>query len=219
MMSVDPAPPRRTRGILFSMAGHAACLALVVLALHMHRAQPIVVQQRCCSVALVWTGPAQSSLTKPAPVARVHRHAHLPVPQPSPHSSPSPVPAPQAAPSQPAVAAQQTPSTTGAGTGDEDAEPAFPVFFPQPGLADRSLLPATEQKIIVNVDISPEGNVTGETLVRGLGNGLDQAVLSVVKSWRFHPATLNGAPVASVQELVFPFSRNMPSGDASGTPG
>lgn len=219
MMAVDPAHPRRTQGILFSIAGHAACFALVVLALHIHRVQPVVLQQRCCSVALVWTGPQQSGLAKPAATARVRRHARLPVPQPAPHTSPSPARAPQAASSQPAIASQQTPSTFGTGAGDEDAEPAFPVYFPQPGIANRSLLPATEQKIIVNVNISAQGNVMDETLVQGLGNSLDQAVLTVVRSWRFHPATLNGAPVASVQELVFPFSRNTPSGDGSGTPG
>lgn len=211
MMAIDSAHPRRIQGILFSIAGHAACLALVVVALHIHRAQPVVLQQRCCSTALLWTGPAQSGVAKPAPAVRVRRHARLPVPQPAPHTSPSPVRAPQASSSQAAVAAQQPDSTLGTGAGNEDAEPAFPVYFPQPGLADRSLLPATEQKIIVNVDISAQGEVTDETLVQGLGNSLDQSVLTVVKSWRFHPATLNGAPVASVQELVFPFSRNTPS--------
>ncbi len=211
MLAIDHAHPRRTRGVLVSIAGHAACLALVVLALHFHRVRPVQPQSRCCSIALVWTGPAQSGLTRPTPVARVRRHARLPLPQPAPRTTPAPVqPAPRAS-TQPGVQAQQQQSMIGDGSGDQDAEPAFPVYFPQPGLADRSLLPPTEQKIIVDVDINPQGDVTSETLVQGLGNGLDQAVLAIVKSWRFHPATLNGAPVASVQELVFPFSRNTPS--------
>jgi hypothetical protein len=32
-----------------------------------------------------------------------------------------------------------------------------------------------------------------------------------VKSWKFHPATLNGTAVASIEELVFPFNRDYPS--------
>jgi hypothetical protein len=36
-----------------------------------------------------------------------------------------------------------------------------------------------------------------------------------VKAWRFHPATLNGNNVASVEQLVFPFNRDYPSDDGS----
>jgi protein TonB len=52
--------------------------------------------------------------------------------------------------------------------------------------------------------------VTGETLVKGMGNALDQIVLDTVKTWRFHPATVNGNPVASEAELIFPFNLSYP---------
>jgi hypothetical protein len=42
-------------------------------------------------------------------------------------------------------------------------------------------------------------------------------VLSTVKSWRFHPATLNGTAVASVEELVFPFDQNWEPNNSSGS--
>ncbi|HTX41288.1 MAG TPA: energy transducer TonB [Acidobacteriaceae bacterium] len=219
MFIVSQRNSRPAHGVLMSIAAHAACLGLLVLALHLHRSRPVMPQSRCCSVSLVWTGPMQSGVSAPHPAARLRRHSAAPAPPSAPHTSPLPVRLPQATPSQPAMATQQPSSMVGSGTGDDDAEPAFPVYFPQPGIADRSLLPSTEQKIIVNVDISAQGNVTDETLVQGLGNGLDNAVLAAVRSWRFHPATLNGAPVASVQELVFPFSRSAPSGGETGTPG
>jgi TonB family protein len=82
-------------------------------------------------------------------------------------------------------------------------------------VADRSVLPAIEQKIIVDVTISADGDVTDEKLVQGLGNDLDDVVLRTVKAWRFHPATLNGNSVASVEQLVFPFNRDYPSDDGS----
>jgi TonB family protein len=211
MFTVAHPSARPARSVLVSIAAHAACLALLVLALHLHRVQPVAPQSRCCSVAMVWTGLAQSGLAKPAPTVRVRHHAPHSTPQPAPHTSPSPLRASHASSAPPVTAPQQPPSMVGSGTGDEDAEPAFPVYFPQPGVADRSLLPVTEQKIIVNVNISAQGEVTDEILVQGLGNGLDQAVLSAVRSWRFQPATLNGAPVASVQQLVFPFGRNTPT--------
>ena len=96
----------------------------------------------------------------------------------------------------------------GIGEGDQNAEPALPVFRPAPDVADRTLLPQKEQKVIVEVEISELGDVTSEKLVQGLGNALDQIVLETVKGWRFRPATLNGTAIASVEDLVFPFNQN-----------
>jgi protein TonB len=119
---------------------------------------------------------------------------------------------------------KETPSalpqdSTGKGTGTavagngadaQNATPAFPVFSPKPPVSDRSLLPAAEQHIVVDVNVSETGDVTGETLVKGMGNALDQIVLDTVKTWRFHPATVNGNPVASESELIFPFNLSYP---------
>jgi TonB family protein len=98
----------------------------------------------------------------------------------------------------------------GNGSDAQDATPAFPVFSPKPPVGDRALLPAAEQHIVVDVNVSETGDVTGETLVKGMGNALDQIVLDTVKTWRFHPATVNGNPVASEAELIFPFNPSYP---------
>lgn len=99
-----------------------------------------------------------------------------------------------------------------AGNGDaaEDERPAFPVFSPRPAVTDRALLPSTEQKIVVAVDVDALGQVVSEKLVRGLGNKLDQMALEIVKTWRFHPATVDGKPVASEAEVIFPFNASYP---------
>jgi protein TonB len=92
----------------------------------------------------------------------------------------------------------------GPDAGSED--PAFPVFSPHPPVADRSLLPHSDQQVVVDVKVSATGEVLQATLVKGLGNALDQIVLDTVKSWRFHPAMMNGNPVATEAELIFPFN-------------
>lgn len=102
----------------------------------------------------------------------------------------------------------------GAGNDDEDRMPAFPVFSPRPAVTDRSLLPQTQQKVVVDVKLSADGVVLDETLVRGLGNTLDAKVMEIVKTWRFHPAMIDGKPVASEAECIFPFDRNYPVGPA-----
>ncbi len=102
----------------------------------------------------------------------------------------------------------------GIGSDDEDAMPAFPVFSPRPAVTDRSLLPETQQKVIVDVKLSADGAVLDETLVKGLGNELDAKVMEIVKTWKFHPATIDGKPVASEAECIFPFDQNYPVGPA-----
>jgi protein TonB len=99
---------------------------------------------------------------------------------------------------------------TGNGADEEDARPAFPVFSPRPAVTDRSLLPSSEQKIVVAVNVDALGQVVSEKLVRGLGNKLDEMALEIVKTWRFHPATVDGKPVASEAEVIFPFNPSYP---------
>jgi hypothetical protein len=94
----------------------------------------------------------------------------------------------------------------GAGEGSQNATPAFPVYSPSPHL-DRSLLPKTDENVVIDVDVSAMGQVLDEKLVHGLGNGVDQVILDTVKSWKFHPATVDGSAVASVAELVFPLGQ------------
>jgi protein TonB len=101
-------------------------------------------------------------------------------------------------------------AANGNGSNDEDARPAFPVFSPKPTVTERGLLPATEEKIVVDVKVDEEGAVVSETLVKGLGNRLDQIVLETVKTWRFQPATVNGKPVETEAEIVFPFDSQYP---------
>jgi TonB family protein len=98
----------------------------------------------------------------------------------------------------------------GNGSDNQDVRPAFPIFSPRPPVTDRSLLPSTEQKIVVDVDVDAQGAVVNENLVRGMGNRLDQMVLDIVKTWRFQPATVDGKPVPAQAEVIFPFNLDYP---------
>jgi len=99
---------------------------------------------------------------------------------------------------------------TGNGTDAQDIHPAFPIFSPHPPVTDRALLPSSEQKIVVDVSVDAFGQVVSENLVKGMGTVLDKIVLETVKTWRFQPATLNGKPVATEAELIFPFNQDYP---------
>ena len=101
-------------------------------------------------------------------------------------------------------------SAAGNGADQQNADPAFPVFSPRPPVMDRSLLPSSNKEVVVDVKVSAAGDVLEATLVKGVGNALDQIVLDTVKTWRFHPATVNGNPVATEAELIFPFNLKYP---------
>ncbi len=98
----------------------------------------------------------------------------------------------------------------GNGSEAEDVRPAFPVFSPHPPVTDRSLLPTSEQKVVVDVEVDALGQVVSEKLVKGSGTKLDQIVLETVKTWRFQPATVNGKAVPTEAELIFPFNQDYP---------
>jgi protein TonB len=101
-------------------------------------------------------------------------------------------------------------AANGNGSDAQNADPAFPVFAPKPPVTDRKLLPDSQREIVVDVNVNAAGDVTGVSMVKSLGNALDQIVLDTVKTWRFHPATVNGTPVASQAELIFPFNPSYP---------
>ena len=75
--------------------------------------------------------------------------------------------------------------------GSQDATPAFPVYSPLRHI-DRSLLPKADENVVVDVNVSALGEVLDEKLVHGLGTSVDQTILDTVRSWKFHPATVDG---------------------------
>lgn len=122
------------------------------------------------------------------------------------------VPAPT--PAQPVVTAAATAATASTDAasgvdalGDGDTTVALVVVHPSPR-PDLSQLPSgTSGDVIVDVVIDKDGKIAKYTMTRGLGHGIDQTVLATIQQWTFQPATRNGVPVASEQELLFHYVR------------
>ena len=99
------------------------------------------------------------------------------------------------------------PSNGGDPSGEADVSVAMAEFYPAPK-PDLSALPhGTHGDIVVDVEIDETGKVVDAHLDQGLGHGVDEAVLAVLETWTFDPATKAGKPVASVQQLLFHFDR------------
>ena len=97
---------------------------------------------------------------------------------------------------------------TGAdGLGDGNLTIALELAHPYPH-PDLTQLPSgTSGDVIVDVVIDSAGRIAKFTLNRGLGHGIDETVLATIQQWTFQPATRNGVPVASEQELLFHYVR------------
>jgi TonB family protein len=66
----------------------------------------------------------------------------------------------------------------------------------------------TEGNVIVEVTIDEHGNVVLTRLLQGLAPVVDAKVVAALESWRFHPATRDGIPVASKQDVYYHFPRS-----------
>jgi TonB family protein len=210
----------------FSIALHAFLLGCIVMGtIHVRRTvifRPLVRgSSQQIAVVAVGRGALASILANEHPVLpeknqpqppRISRHP-LPKPAKSRPTPQQPIQSTQTQATAQASAGKINPGTTGQGSDTQNMYPAYPTVSPSPQVRDRSLLPQTDQRVIVNVSLGADGRVEQVTLVSGLNNALDQLVLDTVRSWQFHPATVDGLPVPSQMELVFPFNRNYPSAE------
>lgn len=150
-----------------------------------------------------------SHTRRPVPNAEALAKTRLPIPKTHP-----PAPSGGGSPAAPHKGDGAGQALAGNGPDSRDVRPAFPIFSPRPPVTDRSLLPSSERKIVVDVNVDALGQVVNVSLLKGMGNKLDQIVLDIVKTWRFQPATVDGKPVPTEAELIFPFNPSYPISDS-----
>jgi len=81
----------------------------------------------------------------------------------------------------------------------------LPTSFHGPHVAPSELPPGVTGDVVVEVTIDVAGNIVNKKVLKSIGYGIDEKVLAVLESWHFRPATINGAPVASRQDVHFHF--------------
>lgn len=144
---------------------------------------------------------------------RKHRTARVLTPYAPGHTAVVQPPKPKIVPprEEPKLALKQPdpppPSSGGDPSGEADVSVAMADFYPQPK-PDLSALPhGTRGDIVVDIVIDEDGKVVDTRVDQGLGHGVDEAVMAVLQTWTFTPATKAGKPVASEQQLLFHFER------------
>jgi len=148
---------------------------------------------------------------KPADSARQLKKpdAALPEPEPVNHALVAP-PRPRLRPLRQSSADTNAPpssspnATSGSDSwGSGDIQIALTTYSPSPR-PDLSQLPhGTQGDVVLDVTIDPTGKVADLQILHALGYGVELKVVETVRTWTFKPATRDGVPVASVQELHF----------------
>jgi protein TonB len=99
-------------------------------------------------------------------------------------------------------------STAESGLGEGEIRIALQTYFPFPKPNLSSLPHGTKSDVILNAVIDENGKIADLTVLKGLGDPIDDEVIATVKQWTFAPATRNGTPIASEQELHFHYERS-----------
>ncbi|MCU1286544.1 MAG: TonB-like protein [Acidobacteriales bacterium] len=86
-----------------------------------------------------------------------------------------------------------------------EVRPALPVSGDRPSVASSELPQGVHGDVIVEITIDIRGNVVESKLLKSIGYGIDQKVLATLQNWRFTPATKDGVPIPSQQDVYFHF--------------
>ena len=93
----------------------------------------------------------------------------------------------------------------GKATGPE-VRPALPVVARDPAIGS-DLMREIEGDVVVEVTIDEQGKIVELKLIQSLSQSIDQLVMAAVAKWQFLPATRNGAPIPSKQDVFYHFPR------------
>jgi protein TonB len=199
--SLTPGDKARRRWFAASVALHAVLLGALVYSRPPKLAPVGMPGEKNGHRLLLTYSPGMS-----APASALQAPKHAIAAPPSSHALEAPKPTPVPTPA--ATASASTDAASGADAlGDGDTTVALVVVHPPPR-PDLSKLPSgTRGDVIVDVVIDKTGHIAKFTMTRGLGHGVDDTVLATIQQWTFQPATRNGVPVASEQELLFHYER------------
>jgi protein TonB len=81
-----------------------------------------------------------------------------------------------------------------------------PIHMPQPSYTQEAIRGNVTGVVVLRVVIDERGKVRVLKLIRSVPELDEEAIRVVESSWRFHPATKNGRPVAALSDLVVRFN-------------
>jgi TonB family protein len=89
-------------------------------------------------------------------------------------------------------------------TGPE-IRPALPVVSPDPVFGSDSA--GIQGDVVVEITIDEQGSIVQKVVLQSLGPAVDEKVLAALERWHFAPASKNGVPIPSKQDVYYHFPR------------
>jgi len=87
-----------------------------------------------------------------------------------------------------------------------EVRPALPVVSFDP-VIQPELLNGITGDVIIEITIDSIGNIVEMKMLQSLAPAVDQKVLAALEKWHFLPATRNGVPIPSKQDVHYHFPR------------
>ena len=86
-----------------------------------------------------------------------------------------------------------------------EIRPALPVVSPDPVFGSDAA--GLQGDVIVEITIDDQGNIVQKIVLQSLGPAIDGRVLAALEKWQFSPASKNGVPIPSKQDVYYHFPR------------
>jgi TonB family protein len=83
--------------------------------------------------------------------------------------------------------------------------PPAVIFKQDPEYSEQARKARYSGAVGLLVDVSPSGQVTGVTVIRSLGMGLDEKAVEAITHWKFRPGSKDGKPVATQLQVNMNF--------------
>jgi len=87
-----------------------------------------------------------------------------------------------------------------------EVRPALPTFSFDP-VIQPEMLNGMAGDVIIEITIDSVGNITDMKVLQSFNPAVDQKVLAALEKWHFLPATRNGVPIPSKQDVHYHFPR------------
>lgn len=210
---LNPTTPRKPLTILgSSVAAHLLFLAWVLHSPAPIFVSPSSVMQGESGVGLHYLYfPGRPEVTEQPP-----KQGHLTYSRTKTAKPPRPQPPVSKIESDTEIAAALAPNERPAGslygslyygkaTGPE-VRPALPIVARDPAIGS-DLTSEISGDVVVEVTIDEQGKIVELKLIQSLNQAIDQLVLAAVSKWQFLPATRNGTPIPSKQDIYYHFPR------------
>jgi TonB family protein len=86
-----------------------------------------------------------------------------------------------------------------------EIRPALPIVSPDPVFGSDAA--GIEGDVVIEITIDEQGHIVQKAVLHSLGPAVDERVLAALEKWQFAPATKNGVPIPSKQDVYYHLPR------------